>query len=129
VNLNQITLPVRDIDAAAAFYRRPGFVQTVDTPHHPRFECPNGGATFSLSLSDAEFSNGAIIDFESDRLDGWFDELVGHGIDFDQPPTDMRYRWREAVLRDPSGNRIKRYHADENRRYPPRRVEIRDDFE
>lgn len=126
MRMNQVTLPVRDMDEAAAFYRKLGFLQIVDTPHYARFECPEGGATFSLSLSGDEFSNGAIIYFESDRLDKLVEALVASGIEFDQMPTDMRYQWREAVLRDPSGNRIKLYHAGENRRNPPWRVELRD---
>jgi len=41
-------------------------------------------------------------------------------------PEDIEpYLWREAVLRDPSGNRIKLYHAGENRLNPPWRVERR----
>ena len=127
MNLNQVTLPVHDMDAAAAFYRRLGFTQIVDTPHYVRFECPEGDATFSLSLTEEPFDNGAIIYFESDRLDDWVEELVAAGVEFDQPPTDMRYLWREAVLRDPSGNRIKLYHAGKNRRDPPWRVELRDE--
>ena len=126
MRLNQITLPVRDMDEATAFYRKLGFVQIVDTPHYARFECPDGEATFSLSLSEDEFTNGAIIYFESDRLDEWVEELAAGGIHFDQMPTDMRYLWREAVLHDPSGNKIKLYHAGGNRRNPPWRVELCD---
>ena len=125
MNLNQVTLPVNDMEAATTFYRRLGFIHIVDTPHYARFECPEGDSTFSLSLSEDAFDNGAIIYFESDRLDDWVADLVKQGVEFDQMPTDMRYLWREAVLRDPSGNRIKLYHAGENRRHPPWRVERR----
>ena len=52
-----------DMPATTAFYRRLGFTQIVDTPHYARFECPEGDATFSLSLSEEEFKNGAIIYF------------------------------------------------------------------
>lgn len=38
MNLNQVTLPVADMDAATAFYRLLGFTQIVDTPHYARFE-------------------------------------------------------------------------------------------
>lgn len=127
MNLNQVTLPVDNMEEAASFYRKLGFLQIVDTPHYARFECPEGDATFSLSLTEGVFSNGAIIYFESERLDDWVDELIFRGVEFDQPPTDMRYLWREAVLRDPSGNTIKLYHAGENRRHPPWRVERKAD--
>jgi len=126
MRMNQVTLPVRNMDDATAYYRKLGFIQIVDTPHYARFECPEGDSTFSLSLSEGEFSNGTIIYFESDRLDEWVAKLAASGIEFDQMPTDMRYLWREAVLHDPSGNKIKLYHAGENRRYPPWRVELRD---
>lgn len=123
MNLNQVTLPVNDMERATAFYRRLGFLQIVDSPHYARFECPEGEASFSLSLSEEPFHNGAIIYFESDRLDDWVAELVDRGFEFHQMPTDMRYLWREAVLHDPSGNRIKLYHAGENRLHPPWRVD------
>jgi len=123
MNLNQVTLPVRDMDQATAFYRLLGFTQIVDTPHYARFECPHGEATFSLSLDSSDFGNGAIIYFEHEELDGWVKELLAKGVEFDQLPQDQRYLWREAVLHDPSGNRIKLYWAGENRRYPPWRVE------
>lgn len=126
MNLNQVTLPVTEMESAAAFYRKLGFTQIVDTPHYARFECSDGGATFSLSLTDERFENGAVVYFESDRLDEWVAELAARGIEFDQMPTDMRYLWREAILHDPSGNRIKLYHAGENRRNPPWRVERRE---
>lgn len=42
---------------------------------------------------------------------------------FDTPPTDQRWLWREAYLKDPAGNRICIFHAGENRRYPPWRIE------
>lgn len=124
MNLNQVTLPVRDMDEATLFYRRLGFTQIVDTTHYARFECPDGGATFSLALDPGEYTNGAVIYFEHRNLDGWVAALKEKGIRFEQDPADQRYLWREAVLKDPSGNRIKLYWAGENRVYPPWRVEI-----
>ena len=40
-----------------------------------------------------------------------------------QEPTDQHWLWREAILHDPSGNKIKLYWAGENRLNPPWRVE------
>ncbi|MEM6793101.1 MAG: VOC family protein [Acidobacteriota bacterium] len=127
MNLNQVTLPVHNMDRAAEFYRRLGFTQIVDTPHYARFECPIGDATFSLSLEDEGFSNGATIYFEYERLDEWVRDLEAKGISLDQEPRDQSYLWREAILRDPSGNKIKLYWAGENRLNPPWRVEKRAD--
>lgn len=123
MNLNQVTLPVSDMDAATEFYRVLGFTQIVDSPHYARFECPSGQSTFSLSLERNEFFNGAIIYFEEENLDEWVMALKARGIEFDQDPRDEKYLWREAVLRDPSGNKIKLYWAGENRLHPPWRVE------
>jgi catechol 2,3-dioxygenase-like lactoylglutathione lyase family enzyme len=122
MDLNQVTLPVKDIEKANDFYRILGFIQIVDTPHYSRFECPEGDATFSLSLENTEFVNGTVIYFEHKELDKWVLRIKEKGIVFAQDPTDERYLWREAVLYDPSGNKIKLYWAGDNRRNPPWRV-------
>ena len=122
MNLNQITLPVNNMSESSAFYMKLGFTQIVDSPHYARFECPDGRSTFSLSLQENEFNNGAVIYFEHEALDTWVDELKSIGIEFDQDPKDEDYLWREAVLHDPSGNKIKLYWAGENRLNPPWRV-------
>ena len=123
MNLNQVTLPVMKMEEATDFYRRMGFIQIVDTPHYARFECPEGEATFSLSLEATPFSNGCTIYFEHEDLDGLVQELKEKGFTFHQEPKDMTYLWREAILRDPSGNKIKLYWAGGNRLNPPWRVE------
>ena len=123
MNMNQVTLPVKDMDEAADFYRLMGFLQIVDTPHYARFECPDGGSTFSLSLETDDFKNGTVVYFEHEALDECVENLISKGFVFEQPPTDMRYLWREAILHDPSGNKIKLYWGGENRCNPPWRVE------
>ncbi|ATD09267.1 MULTISPECIES: VOC family protein [Pseudoalteromonas] len=125
MDLNQVTLPVDDMDAACQFYRTLGFTQIVDTPHYARFECPEGNATFSLSLEMPPINNGAVIYFEHEQLDEWVTELEARGIVFEQLPTEQRYLWREAILFDPAGNKIKLYWAGENRLDPPWRVELK----
>lgn len=125
MNLNQITLPVKHMDEATAFYLTLGFTQIVDTPHYARFECPEGNSTFSLSLEASDFTNSAVIYFEHEALDQWISDLKSSGIVFDQEATDQSYLWREAILHDPSGNKIKLYWAGENRLNPPWRVDKR----
>jgi catechol 2,3-dioxygenase-like lactoylglutathione lyase family enzyme len=122
MNLNQVTLPVNNIPKATAFYQELGFNQIVDSPHYARFECPESESTFSLSLEEEPFKNGSIIYFEHKELDTRVEELQAKGFEFDQLPTEMSWLWREAVLHDPSGNKIKLYWAGENRLYPPWRV-------
>jgi catechol 2,3-dioxygenase-like lactoylglutathione lyase family enzyme len=122
VELDQVTLPARDIAESAAFYRAMGFVQIVDSPHYARFECA-GGATFSIHLTGPDArADGVVVYFESDRLDARVAELQAAGFDFDGPPRDESWLWREARLRDPSGNVLCLYHAGIHRRHPPWRV-------
>ncbi|GAA5141693.1 VOC family protein [Thalassotalea piscium] len=122
MNLNQVTLPVDNMNKATRFYLALGFTQIVDTEHYARFQCPVGNATFSLLLETAPFTNGAVIYFEHEALDDWVNKLKSRGIKFVQEPTEQRYLWREAVLFDPSGNKVKLYWAGENRINPPWRV-------
>ncbi|MGX9461601.1 VOC family protein [Shewanella sp. A14] len=122
MNLNQVTLPVSDMSKAVGFYQLLGFNLIVDTPHYARFECPMGTSTFSLSLDVAPITHGVVIYFEHPELDLWVNELIDKGVTFTQMPTDEAYLWREAVLFDPSGNKLKLYWAGENRLDPPWRV-------
>ena len=123
MNLNQVTLPSRDVERSAEFYRRIGFTQIVSSlPHYARFECPDGKATFSLHQVDSPPPSETIIYFECENLDAVCEELTGHGVVFDQAPADQPWLWREAYLRDPDGNVLCLYHAGSNRRFPPWRI-------
>ena len=122
MNLNQVTLPVKDMEESVEFYRLMGFRLIVDTPHYARFECPEGSSTFSLSLTESDYKNGAVIYFEYEALDEWVKSLIAKGLDFAQEPEDMSHLWREAVIYDPSGNKIKLNWAGDNRLNPPWRV-------
>jgi catechol 2,3-dioxygenase-like lactoylglutathione lyase family enzyme len=54
VNLNQVTLPARDVAPAVAFYRRLGLRLIVDAlPRYVRFECPDGESTLSVEQAHA----------------------------------------------------------------------------
>ncbi|MDP5136514.1 VOC family protein [Rheinheimera baltica] len=125
MELNQVTLPVKDMDIAVNFYLNLGFTQIVDTPHYARFSCPDGNSTFSLTLETGEFENSSVIYFEHEKLDELCAELAKKGFQFEQQPTEQRYLWKEAILKDPSGNKIKLYWAGENRLNPPWKVEKR----
>jgi hydroxymethylpyrimidine/phosphomethylpyrimidine kinase len=124
VRLNQITLPARDYEASVAFYKALGLVQIVDAPpRYARFEC-EGGATLSIHAAAEVPDTGVVVYFESDDLDAWVERLRAAGVVFTSGPRDESWLWREARLRDPSGNEICLYHAGENRRFPPWRLPI-----
>ena len=122
MNLNQITVEVADIPRARAFYQRLGLELIVSSDHYARFLCP-GGATFSIHLAGAPAPGGTIVYFECDDLDGRVAALKAAGVDFDSDPVDQSWLWREAWLRDPTGNVICLYSAPKTRRFPPWRVE------
>lgn len=124
MNLNQITLPARDLDRSVAFYRAMGFTLIVlSPPRYARFECPEGDATFSLHLvDDPPAGTGVVVYFECSDLDARVAALAARGFAFTRPPTDERWLWREARLRDPSGNELCLFHGGENRRNPPWRI-------
>lgn len=123
MNLNQVTLPALDIGASVAFYQGMGFILVVHSPHYARFACPEGDATFSVHLSDGPLHPSAVVlYFECSDLDDRVADLQQRGYGFHQPPTDERWLWREARLKDPSGNTLCLYWAGQNRKNPPWRV-------
>ena len=127
MRLNQVTASARDLAASTAFYQALGLRLIVQTDHYVRFECPDsdGGepATFSLHLDpDAAGVTATSVYFEDDDLDATIARLKAAGLAFDSDPVDQRWLWREAWLRDPSGNRVCLYSAGEARRFPPWRL-------
>ena len=123
MNLNQVTVPVLDVEAAVAFYRGLGLRQIVGSPHYARFECPEGEATFSVHLAErVPGDSGVVVYFECVGLDDTVARLGSEGFVFERLPTDEPWLWREARLRDPSGNVVCLYFAGENRRHPPWRL-------
>ena len=124
MNLNQITVPSRDLEVSVPFYERLGLQLIVRSlPDYARFACPDGNATFSLHRVDAlPKGEGIYVYFECDDLDDRYGRLVAAGIAFDEPPEDRRWGWREARLRDPDGNRLILFFGGEYRLNPPWRI-------
>jgi catechol 2,3-dioxygenase-like lactoylglutathione lyase family enzyme len=124
MNLNHVTVPVTAIDPAVAFYKLLGLKLIVLNGHYARFELPDGDATFSVELAAGVAQGGDVprICFECDDLDEQTARLQAAGVTFEQAPTDMPWQWREAHLRDPSGNLIYLYRAGSIRKHPPWRL-------
>ncbi len=125
MNLNQITVPSIDVDAAIPFYIKLGLKLIVHSPpKYARFECPDGSSTFSIHKVDALPSgDGVYVYFECDNLDEHVDNLLQNGIVFDSLPADQTWLWREARLKDPDGNQLILFYGGENRLYPPWRLD------
>jgi len=123
--LNQVTLTVNDYAKSVDFYRKLGLKQIVDSPEnqYARFET-GGGATISIQADpEEEIASTSAVYLECDDLDDQVDRLARAGIPFEHGPRNQPWLWREARLRDPSGNIIFLYKAGESRRFPPWRVD------
>jgi catechol 2,3-dioxygenase-like lactoylglutathione lyase family enzyme len=125
VNLNQVTIPVSDVQKSLDFYERLGLKLIVKSlPNYARFECPEGDSTFSIHrVSNSQKESGTAVYFEIKNLDSYVRQLIDKGIEFDELPDDKSWLWRESRLRDPDNNQIILYFAGNNRKYPPWRVE------
>lgn len=125
MNLNQVTLAVTDVPRAIAFYRQLGLQLIVENvPSYARFICPDGHASFSLSLAAQVSPSQTLIYFECAELDTTVMRLQAAGVQFTQLPVDQPWLWREALLADPDGNPLCLYHAGANRLNPPWRLPV-----
>lgn len=123
MRLNQVTVGSTDLDRSEAFYRALGLKLIVKNDHYLRFECPVGESTFSVELVHAVPDDEHVtLYFENDDVDSAYEALRSRGVEFDHPPTDMPWLWRESRLRDPDGHRLCLFHAGENRHNPPWRL-------
>ena len=124
MNLNQISVPSLDLTKSIPFYENIGLKLIVKSlPHYARFECPVGGATFSIHLTEKlPLGDGVYVYFECENLDEYMNDLKEKGIELDEPPTDQRWLWRESKLKDIDGNQLIFFYAGENRLNPPWRI-------
>lgn len=124
MELNQVTVPCADYAASVEFYRKLGLVQIVDSPpRYARFES-SAGSTLSIhAVDDGAAPGAATIYFEVADVDATVAAIKSRGLAFEADPVDQSWLWREAYLRDPANNRICIYHAGENRRNPPWRID------
>jgi hydroxymethylpyrimidine/phosphomethylpyrimidine kinase len=123
--LNQVTLTVNDYAKSVEFYRKLGLKQIVHSPEnlYARFET-GGGATLSIQADpEEEICATTAVYLECDDLDSQVERLARAGLAFEHGPRNQPWMWREARLRDPSGNIIFLYKAGEARRFPPWRME------
>ncbi len=122
MRLNQVTVTVSNIDTAVAFYVKLGLKLIVMSPHYARFVCPEGESTFSIHAGEPAMNPSTVVYFENDDLDVLVNRLKAVGLQFDSDPSDERWLWREARLRDPGGNPICLFQAGSNRLNPPWRL-------
>ena len=98
MELNQVTLPARDVVASVAFYRSMGFELIVDAQHYARFKSLKGDATFSIAVCDAFAApSNTVLYFECADLDKQVRALQATGMQFTQEPKDELWLWRRRV--------------------------------
>lgn len=126
MRLNQVTAPASDLAASIAFYETLGLKLIVRSAHYARFELPKGEATFSLHVVEGEVprANAPQLYFEVHDVDFEVERLKAAGVAFETETASQTWLWREAWLRDPAGNSLCIYHAGENRRFPPWRIDV-----
>ena len=124
MNLNQVTIPVTDINKSIDFYTEIGLILIVHThDRYARFVCSDGNSTLSLHVVDSISSNAqTTIYFEREDLDQYIETLRKKGVKFNLMPKDQPWLWREAHLSDPDGNPLIIYHAGSNRIDPPWKI-------
>jgi catechol 2,3-dioxygenase-like lactoylglutathione lyase family enzyme len=124
MNLNQITISVRDVAKSIRFYEQLGLQLIVKSlPTYARFQCPMGESTFSLHQSDEQNNSSTWIYFEVDNLDAKVNELLSLGFEFEELPNDKPWLWREARLKDLDSNQLILYFAGVNRQNPPWKIQ------
>lgn len=124
MRLNHVTLIVSNLENSLRFYQTLGLTPIVlSVPRYARLTLPGGDETLSLEVTgEPRAESRAQLYLECEELDKVYEDLKTRGIQFEQPPTDMDYLWREARLRDPDGHQIRLYFAGENRLNPPWRL-------
>lgn len=70
MDLNQVTVEVRDIAQGVSFCKRLGFrLIVLSEGHYARFELPSRAATFSLHVAEAPAAGGSVLYFEVADVD------------------------------------------------------------
>ena len=124
MNLNQLTIPVINVERAISFYETLGLKLIVkSTSHYARFQCPDGNSTFSLhQVDNLPTGQGVWIYFEVHDLDRYIKSIIEKGIEVEELPNDKPWLWRESRLKDLDSNQIIIYFAGDNRINPPWRI-------
>jgi catechol 2,3-dioxygenase-like lactoylglutathione lyase family enzyme len=119
-----MTLAVRNMAECVPFYQSLGLTLIVDSaPRYVRFEMSSGDTLSLHHADDWQGGDWPLVYLEIDELDAFCDRLESQGLALETQPETKAYLWREADLRDPSGNLIRLYHAGENRLNPPWRLD------
>ena len=125
--LNQVTLTVNDYAKSVALLSRARPQADRRQPGNrlrPLRDRPAARPCRSRPTRRRRLSATTAVYLECDDLDAQVDRLARLGVPFEHGPRNQPWMWREARLRDPSGNIIFLYKAGEARRFPPWRMRL-----
>jgi catechol 2,3-dioxygenase-like lactoylglutathione lyase family enzyme len=90
MNLNQVTIPVINIEKSISFYEMLGLKLIVKSlPDYARFQCPDGNSTLSLHrVENLSTGEGIWIYFEVQDLDNYVKSLIEYGFVFEELPNN-----------------------------------------
>jgi len=91
-------------------------------PNRSGHSC-TGSSALSIHHADQPVIGNTVLYFEVNDLDQRYLELCELGIEFDMPPTDENWRWKEARFRDPAINKLCLLYAGLDRRFPRWRLD------
>jgi len=127
VRLSHVLIHCSDVERSLLFYRGLGLVPLVlahlpeGTLRYARLCMPEGDGTVSLELGQPQ-GTGVVVYFECDDLDRRASELLAAGYVFAEAPTTKPWLWKESVLIDPDGHRLRLFQAGHYRLDPPWRL-------
>lgn len=122
LRLNHISIKVSNLERSIAFYEILGLRLIVCTGNpYARFECADGGTTFSLSEAEQDevIPGDTGLYFEVGNVAATVAHLQARGLEFYTPVKEESWLWTEAWFRDPDGHQLCIYHAGKARRFPP----------
>lgn len=125
MNLNQVTISSLNVEKASVFYKKLGLELIVDAlPRYVRFQCPDGASTFSIhKVENLQPSHNITLYFEVENLPKTISDLKEKGINFNSEILEQPWLWNEVHLNDTDGHQLIIYHAGENRKNPPWRIQ------
>ncbi len=90
----------RELSAAWIEYQIGGTILALSRPHRTAKDAPTPAGSASLQLA---------FKVDVDAVDRCADELMRHGVDLLEPPTNQPFGHRTLFFRDPDGNLLEVY--------------------
>jgi len=122
MNIQQIGIPVRDLQKAIEFYERIGFsVLERLLPRQARLQSVHTNVLIVLN-KESSGTTGVWIYMEVSSLKDAVIRLENAGVEFREAPGKKSWTWDEAWFDDPDGNHIVLYSRPDHTVLPPWKI-------